>query len=83
MVIGSPFSPIVANLYKEYFEQKLLVLPPPPRPWCSYVNDTFVIHKEIHKKDFLQHINSVDSAIQCTVKNNKMEGAIPFLDTIV
>ena len=47
------------------------------------MNDTFVIHKAIHKQDFLQHINSVDPAIQFTVENNKKDGAIPFLDTIV
>ena len=39
--------------------------------------------KEIHKQDFLQHINSVDPAIQFTMENNKEDGAIPFLDTIV
>ena len=47
------------------------------------MDDTFVIHKEIHKQDFLQHINSVDPAIQFTVETNKEDGAIPFLDTIV
>ena len=44
---------------------------------------THVSSKEIHKQDFLQHINSVGPAIQFTVKTNKEEGAIPFLDTIV
>ena len=47
------------------------------------MDDTFVIQKEIHKQDFLQHINSVDPAIQFTVENNKEDDAIPFLDTIV
>ena len=36
-----------------------------------------------NKQNFLQHINSVDLAIQFSVQNNKKEGAIPFLDTIV
>ena len=61
----------------------LSVLPPPPRFLCRYVDDTFVIQKDIHKQDFLQHINNVDPAIQFTVENNKEDGAIPFLDTIV
>ena len=47
------------------------------------MDDTFVIQKEIHKQDFLQHINSADPAIQFTVEDNKEEGAIPFLDPIV
>ena len=55
----------------------------PPRFWCRYLDDTFVIQKEIHKQDFLQHINSVDPTIQFTVEDNKEDGAIPSLDTIV
>ena len=81
--MGSPVSPIVANLYMEYFEQKALSTAPTPRLWQRYVNDTFVIQKEVFKQDFLQHINSVDPAIPFTVETNKEDGAIPFLDTIV
>ena len=47
------------------------------------MDDTFVIQKEVNKQDFLQHINSVDPAIQFTVENNQADGAIPLLDTIV
>ena len=47
------------------------------------MDDTFVIHKEVNKQDFLQHINSVDPAIKFTVEDNKEDGSIPFLDTIV
>ena len=82
--MGSPVSPIVANLYMEYLEQKALsTAPHPPRFWGGYVDDTFVIHKEANKQSFLQHINSVDPAIRFTVENNKEDGSIPFLDTIV
>ena len=62
----------------EYFEQKALSTAPNlPRLWWRYLYDTFVIHKEIHKQDFLQHINSVDPAIQFTVENNKEDGTTP------
>ena len=82
--MGSPVSPIVANLYMEYLEQKALsTAPNPPKFWCRYVDDTFVIHKEANKQGFLQHINSVDPAIRFTVEDNKEDGSIPFLDTIV
>ena len=82
--MGSPVSPIVANLYMEYLEQKALsTASQPPRFWCRYVDDTFVIHKEANKQGFLQHINSVDPAIKFTVEDNKEDGSIPFLDTIV
>ena len=67
----------------QYFEQKALSTAPyPPRVWQRYVDDTFVIQKEIYKQDFLQHINSVDPAIQFRVEDNKEDGAIPFLVTI-
>ena len=47
------------------------------------MDDTFVIHKEVNKQDFLQHINSVDPAIRFTVEDNKEDGSISFLDTFV
>ena len=82
--MGSPVSPIVANLYMEYLEQKALSTAPHPPKFCvRYVDDTFVIHKEANKQSFLQHINSVDPAIRFTVEDNKEDGSIPFLDTIV
>ena len=81
--MGSPVSPIVANLYMEYLEQEALSTAPTPRFWCRFVDDTFVIHKEVNKQDFLQHINSVDPVIKFTVEDNKEDGSIPFLDTIV
>ena len=82
--MGSPVSPIVANLYMDYFEQKALSTAPTPQVfgrgmWMTCVSST----EEIHKQEFLQHINSVDPAIQFTVENNEKDGAIPFFDTIV
>ena len=77
--MGSPVSPIVANLYMEYLEQKALsTAPNPPNSGGRYVDDTFVIHKEANKQSFLQHINSVDPAIRFTVEDNKEDGSIPF-----
>ena len=49
--------------------------------WLRYVDDTSVIQKEDHKQNFLEHINSVDLAIKCTVADNKGDAAIPFLNT--
>ena len=51
--------------------------------WLRYVDDTCVIQKEEHEQTFLEHINTVDPAIKFTVEDNKEDGAIPFLDTMV
>ena len=77
--MGSPVSPIVANLYMEYLEQKALSTAPPPRFWHRFLDDTFFIHKEVNKQDFLQQINNVDPAIKFTVEDNKEDGSIPLL----
>ena len=70
--MGSPVSPIVANLYMEYLEQKALsTAPHSPRFWCRFVDGIFVIHKEVNKQGFLQHITSVDPVIKFTVEDNK------------
>ena len=82
VAMDSPVSPIVAYLNMEYFEQKLSVLPPP----SGFGRGMWIIHLSSRRKstqDFLQHINSVDPAIQFTVENNKEDGAICFLDTTV
>ena len=39
--------------------------------------------RKLTNESFLQHINSVDPAIRFTVEDNKEDGSIPFLDTIV
>ena len=71
-----PVSPIVANLYMKYCH-------PPPRMWLRFVDDTSVIQKKKHIQNFLEHINTVDHTIKCKEEDNKDDGAIPFLDTIV
>ena len=83
--MGSPVSPIVGQPLHGVLGTKSSKYCPhtPPRFWCRYVDDTFVIHKEVYKQGLLQHINSVDPAIKFTVEDNKENGSIPFLDTIV
>ena len=83
--MGPPVSPIVANLYMEYFEKKSSQyhLHPLSRLWMKYVDETFVIQQEGQKKTFLEHSNKVDLTITFTVEGNQGNSVIPFLDTLV
>ena len=81
--MGSPISPIVANLYMESFELRALnTSPNPPLMWKRFVDDTFVIMMKDHKEEFLTHLNSVDSNIWFTTEELRPDGSLPFLDNI-
>ena len=47
------------------------------------MDDTFVIHKAEHTKQFLTHLNSLNPHIQFTAEAPCEKGAIPFLVTLV
>ena len=82
--MGSPISPIVANLYMEAFEvQALNTVPYPTSLWRRFVDDTFVVIKAAHKDRFMEHINSIDDRIQFTIEESRSDGHMPFLDTMV
>ena len=81
--MGSPISPLIANLFMEEFEVIALSTAPTPCLWLRFVDDTLVIHKAEHSKQLLQHINSQDPNTQFTVEEPGPDGSIPFLDTKV
>ena len=77
--IGSPLSPIVANIFMEKFEREALeTAPHPPSLWKRFVDETFVILEEKHKDEFFHHINSLDTNIKFTAETSKADGSIPF-----
>ena len=47
--MGSPVSPIIANMYMENFEKKALNTTSTPRLLIRYVDDSFVIQREDQK----------------------------------
>ena len=84
IAMGSPNSPIVANLFTEDFEIKAINLAVDhPRIWKRFVDDTFVVIDSTRKENFLEHINNMDPHIQFTSEDAKLDGSLSFLDTIV
>ena len=81
--VGSPVSPVVANLYMDFFEDLALASTQVTfRMWKRYVDNTFSIVKRGTEGKFLHHFNSVCCAIKFTMEVEK-DGALPFLDTLL
>ena len=80
--MGSPCSPVVANIYMEYFENLALgpELPVPVKDWKRYVDDVFSIIPKGNWDKMLQYLNSIDPHIKFTIEQPNEEGGIPFLD---
>ncbi len=72
---------MVADLVMEDVEQRALSsFVAPPRFWKCYVDDTCTAIPPDQLPSFHQHLNSIKSSIQFTVKSEK-EGKLAFLDT--
>ena len=84
--MGSPLSPIVANIYMEHFE-KIAIQTPNKTPSCGFdmcVDDTFSLWPDGPEELslFLNHINNIRPSIQFTMEVEDDE-KIPFLDVLV
>ena len=67
--MGSPVSPIVANIYMEAFEDRAInTALHPPNIWKRYVDDTFVVQLMSQREEFFHHINQVDTSIKFTMQ---------------
>jgi predicted GIY-YIG superfamily endonuclease len=85
VAMGSPLSPIVANLYMESFEKKAIdSYPLKPLRWKCYVDDTNVLwpHGEEEINKFFHHINNISKDIKFTMEREE-NGTIPFLDILI
>ena len=83
--MGSPCSPVAANIYMEYFEKRALGPDLPisftSNTWLRYVDDVSTIVKKGTQDSLLNHLNSINPNIKFTIEPPNNQGAIQFLDT--
>ncbi|XP_018311528.1 uncharacterized protein [Mycetomoellerius zeteki] len=83
--MGSPISPVIANIFMEHFEKEALgKTPKKPEVWFRYVDDTFVIwrHGRAELRKFLIFLNKQHPNIHFTMDIEE-NGKLPFLDVLV
>lgn len=83
--MGSPVSPIVANILMEDFKSKALASSClPPKLWKRFVDDTGVIwsHGQEDLDIFFQHLNNQSSSIKFTMEQ-EVDGCLLFLYVLI
>ena len=76
--MGSPCSPVVANIYMEYFEKRALGPELPVsftiNTWLRYVDDVLTIVKKGTCDSLLNYLNSIDPNIKFTIEPPNSKG---------
>ena len=81
--MGSPVSPVVANLCMEAIEEVAINSSEvQPKVWKRYVDDSFCIIKRNAVSSFHTTLNSIDPHISFTIEEES-DQQIAFLDTLV
>jgi len=85
--MGSPVSPLVANMFMEQLERKLSATVPEdlrPKLWKRYVDDTLEVVKRGTVDKLTEFFNNLDDSgsIKFTYEV-KTEGQLPFLDLLL
>lgn len=85
MAMGSPLSPIFANIFMEDFEQKAIASARlQPKVWLRYVDDVFAVwsHGDDKLDEFNEHLNNISPNIKLTTEIEQ-DNKLAFLDVNV
>ena len=68
-----PLSPVLANIYMEYFEEMALGSTSlKPSIWLGYIDDTFIPwHHQEDVQTLLDHVNSIRPSILFTMEKEQ------------
>ncbi|XP_022784575.1 uncharacterized protein LOC111325104 [Stylophora pistillata] len=82
--MGSPISPVLADLVMEEIEETAIsTFPYPPKWWFRYVDDSHSYIKKDQVDNFHKHLNSINPNMQFTLELENTNGqGLPFIDTI-
>ena len=82
--MGSPISPVLADLVMEEIEEKAIsTFPHPPKWWLRYVDDSHSCLRNDQVDQFNKHLHSINPNIHVTLELENTNGqGLPFLDTI-
>ena len=80
IAMGSPVSPIIADIFMEYLEDKTFATyNTTPRIWYRFVHDVISVAKKHNVQGLLQHLNKQHGRIQFTMEMEN-SGSLPFMD---
>ena len=80
--MGSPVSPVMTNIYMEYFESLAIRSSPTLiKWWFRYVDDVHSATRKDQVNQLHEHLNSIDPHIKFTIEFPGTDG-LPFLDTL-
>ena len=81
--MGSPVSPVVANICMEVIENTAFeTTPTKPKTWKRFIDDSFSIIKKTAINSFLSLVNDIDPNISFTIELER-DNKISFLDTLI
>jgi len=80
--MGSPLSPILANLFLHSLETEIIPRNIHIKFWKRYIDDIFAIIRSRFKDKILNQLNNFHNKIQFTIECEK-DQKIPFLDIMV
>ena len=73
--MGSPISPVIADLVMEEIEETAIARAShPPKWWFRYVDDSHACLRKEKVDEFHQHLNSINTNIQFTLKLEDTNG---------